>query len=127
MDGAVRQLLAVSPATAARPPGLGRQLGTAEMQKGSIQPFFSAVWNRQKVPWPEYGLWVIFRDECHFHVLAESKCPANEPALLRKNLSPELWPPQLKSTDQNVCKGLQYYSVPSSDVFSNSQIFNFQV
>lgn len=118
MDGAVRQLLAVSPATAARPPGLGKQLETAEMQKGSIQLFFSCM-EQTEGPLAEYGLWVIFREECHCLVLAESKGPANEPTLLTKNVSPELWPPQLKSADQNVCKGLEYYSVPSLEVFSN--------
>lgn len=87
MNGAVRKLLAVSPATAARPPGLGKQLGTTEMQKGSIQISFSCL-EEAEGPFAEYGLWVIFRGECHCLVLAESKSPANEPALLRKKHKP---------------------------------------
>lgn len=126
MDGAVRKLMAVSPATAARPPGLGKQLGTTEMQKGSIQLSFSCM-EETEGPLAEDRLWVIFKNECHCLVVAESKGPANEPAPLTKSVSPELWPPLLKSTDQNVCKGLEYYSVPSSEVFLNSQIFSFQV
>lgn len=61
MDGAVRKLLAVSPATAARPPGLGKQLGTTEMQKGSIQLPLSCM-EEIEGPLAEYGLWMIFRD-----------------------------------------------------------------
>lgn len=102
MDGAVRKLLAVSPATAARPPGLGQQLGTTEMQKGSSQLSFSCM-EETEDPLAEYGLWVVFRGESHCLVLAESKCPANEPALLRKKHKPwalvtpaeKCWPKRL--------------------------------